>query len=472
MRRGAVYVRLSKQGELEESLDRQAREGAAALDALGYACDVFREPAGHRSGYYESNRPEWKRLKKLIGEGAYQVVWVADLSRASRNRVTVLQFLDWIQSLGVQFISQKEQFDFSTAAGKALVGVLAVFNQFYRDDISERKKRQYASRDKSLYAASRAPFGLKRTGSYPNIVWSVTDDFPVIVRIAELYIAGHGAPTIARLLNKEGARWVDHHGQRVPVKTQSVGDAIVAFARYEPFLDPVLYARVCAQRERQRLKATRMRAVPNGSLLLSGLLRCAHCGEKFWTVTQRAHNKTNDKVRVYRRYAHYTSTCPTNRFLRPEVVDYPALAQVAPLTTLGEQEIERVIAQLLTAQPPSHLDVKLKREKLLERLRGFEEMRADKEITRERFLEVKFEIEEALGALPTDIPPTHALPAPEVLRMELRQALDALLVVHELEPATANLYLRGFVDRVLFDGHQGIEVKLRPPFDEIVGARV
>lgn len=461
----AIYARRSDKTETEESVNRQVQDGISAIQARSLTPVIFREPQGIRSGYYENRRPEWQRLKReLETNPRYAALWVADLARASRNRITTLQFVDWLQQRGIEFISQKEQIDPHTAMGRAFIGMIAVMNQFYRDDVSERKLRQYAARDKSIYASNVQPFGLQRTGHYPNIVWTPTDDFPVIVLIAEMYVSGHGAPAIARALNARSVKWINRKLKRVPVKIHTIDSCIQAFERYQPFLDAALYHQVVTERTARTSPTKRPRGQVFPPFLLTGILFCSECGGRFHSVTQEYKRSYGNYL--YRRYQHRNAACALGTTMFPrEAIDNQVWQHLAFLNDLTDAQKKEIAQRAADPTPSAALDTRLKREKLLERLRGYEEMRADKEITRERFAEVKQQIEQELQTLPEILPSADAGVTFELAYEIVNRLGDMLRHAHNETPAQANQFLRSLIQRILFDGQEITRIEWVAPFN-------
>ena len=71
-----------------------------------------------------------------LREGDTFVVYKLD--RLARSTIKLIETLQYLQKKGVEFVSLSDKIDTSTAAGKALFGVMAVFAEFERDIIRER----------------------------------------------------------------------------------------------------------------------------------------------------------------------------------------------------------------------------------------------------------------------------------------------------------------------------------------------
>tara|TARA_Y100000294_G_C8568677_1_gene341871 strand:+ start:1329 stop:1895 length:567 start_codon:yes stop_codon:yes gene_type:complete len=85
-------------------------------------------------------RPKREDLLKQCRQRNIDAVVVWKLDRWGRSVPDVVGSLQELQELGVFFVSITEALDFSTAMGRAMSGLLAVFAEFERELISERVK--------------------------------------------------------------------------------------------------------------------------------------------------------------------------------------------------------------------------------------------------------------------------------------------------------------------------------------------
>lgn len=125
------YARVST---VDQSLDLQ-------IDALKAAgCErIFTEKA---SGA-KDERIELKRALDTLREGDVFIVFKLD--RLARSTVKLISTLDELKKCGVEFVSLSDNIDTTTAGGKALFGMLAVFAEFERNVIIERTKAGLAA---------------------------------------------------------------------------------------------------------------------------------------------------------------------------------------------------------------------------------------------------------------------------------------------------------------------------------------
>jgi DNA invertase Pin-like site-specific DNA recombinase len=84
------------------------------------------------------SRPALEHAMKDLREGDTLVVWRLD--RLARNMRELYARLDQIADAGASFKSLTEQFDFSTATGKLILGLFAIVAEFERQLTIERTK--------------------------------------------------------------------------------------------------------------------------------------------------------------------------------------------------------------------------------------------------------------------------------------------------------------------------------------------
>ena len=84
------------------------------------------------------DRPELEKGLERLEEGDTLVVWRLD--RLGRSIRDLLQIVDRLDKGGINFISLKEKFDTSTAAGRLVFHFFAALTQFERELIRERTK--------------------------------------------------------------------------------------------------------------------------------------------------------------------------------------------------------------------------------------------------------------------------------------------------------------------------------------------
>ena len=82
------------------------------------------------------DRPELEKCLERLEKGDTLVVWRLD--RLGRSIRDLLQIVDRLDKSGINFVSLKERFDTSTAAGRLVFHFFAALTQFEKELIRER----------------------------------------------------------------------------------------------------------------------------------------------------------------------------------------------------------------------------------------------------------------------------------------------------------------------------------------------
>jgi putative DNA-invertase from lambdoid prophage Rac len=85
-------------------------------------------------------RPKREELLKAARRREVDAVVVWKLDRWGRSVADLISTLAELRDLGIAFVSLTEALDFTTSAGRAMIGLLSVFAEFERDMIRERVK--------------------------------------------------------------------------------------------------------------------------------------------------------------------------------------------------------------------------------------------------------------------------------------------------------------------------------------------
>jgi len=87
------------------------------------------------------NREGWQKLENDISVGKIKELVVWRLDRLGRTAGETISLLDRLESLGVKFVSIKDNFDPSTITGRLMRNILASFSAY---ETEVRKERQYS----------------------------------------------------------------------------------------------------------------------------------------------------------------------------------------------------------------------------------------------------------------------------------------------------------------------------------------
>ncbi|MDZ7909016.1 MAG: recombinase family protein [Gemmobacter sp.] len=153
IRRAAIYARVSTGEQTPENQLIRLRELAARA---GY--EVVGEYVETVSGASQS-RPELDRMMRDAARRRFDVLLAWDVSRLGRSLTQLVGLFEALRALGVDLILEQQGVDTSTPAGRALLGMAAVFAEFERAMIVERTKAGMERARARGAQIGRAPVG-------------------------------------------------------------------------------------------------------------------------------------------------------------------------------------------------------------------------------------------------------------------------------------------------------------------------
>jgi DNA invertase Pin-like site-specific DNA recombinase len=139
MKRIGIYLRVSTQ---DQSTELQLKEIQAYLVARGWTdARIYEDKATGTN----ANRPMLKALLYDARERKLDTVVCWKLDRFARSLKDLVTMLQELNELGIEFISLKDQLDFSTSTGKLMANIIGAFAQFEADIIKERVRAGIAN---------------------------------------------------------------------------------------------------------------------------------------------------------------------------------------------------------------------------------------------------------------------------------------------------------------------------------------
>jgi len=173
----AAYIRVSTEEQAEnpegsiknqEERIRQAVQFKNLDGPFGEIAHVFVDRA--KSGK-DTNRPALQGLLAAISRKEVSLVLVTELSRLSRSIKDFASIWELMQKHGCSFMSLRENFDTTTAAGEMVLYSLANIAQFERKQVSERVSANFRARaERGLYNGGVLPIGYKLIPSQPGFL--------------------------------------------------------------------------------------------------------------------------------------------------------------------------------------------------------------------------------------------------------------------------------------------------------------
>jgi DNA invertase Pin-like site-specific DNA recombinase len=255
------YVRISKLDEgttspqrQRQAIERWCRDRGAEL------IDVFEDL--DLSAYSKRvRRPGLERMLGRLDEVDTVVTWRLD--RLARSVSGFSKLLDTFEGSAVKVATTDGQVDMTSAAGRAMVQMTAVFAELEAGTTSERARAMHAYKKERNEWVGRVPFGWKRNGKGLE---ADPEQLAVLTEAARRYVAGESLRRIAADVG------LYHPNLARMLRSERVHDA----------LPPQVAARLVealAERGRTGTRAKRS--------LLGGIARCVVCGAGMTVVADR-----------------------------------------------------------------------------------------------------------------------------------------------------------------------------------------
>lgn len=288
--RCACYVRVSTENQLENySIDEQIDRLTAYCKAKDMIIVKFYTDGGYSGG--NLNRPALQQLLSDTQKGIIDLVVVYKLDRLSRSQKDTLMLIeDSFLKNNVDFISINENFDTSSAFGRATIGMLSVFAQLEKDQITERFTMGRIGRAKSghFHGGGNAPVGY----DYVNGELIVNDYEAIQVReLYERFAKGYPLHNCWRYMQKKYTNKYGSWGSEALVRNVLKNRIYIGEVQFKgihytgvhkPIIDAELFENVQnifanSRRDSKSFKRSPFKA----STMLSGLVYCGNCGARY-----------------------------------------------------------------------------------------------------------------------------------------------------------------------------------------------
>jgi DNA invertase Pin-like site-specific DNA recombinase len=139
----------------------------------------------HAESGAKTSRPAFDAMMEKARKKEFQVLLTWKFDRIGRSTIHLISIMEELKSLGIDFISLKENIDTTTAMGKMIFTIFAALAEFERETIKMRTKAgRDIARSKGIHLGR--PMGVSENE---------------LARMFALYESGRSGDAIARLLN-------------------------------------------------------------------------------------------------------------------------------------------------------------------------------------------------------------------------------------------------------------------------------
>ena len=148
----------------------------------------------------DTNRPELQAMLDVAKAG--DTIYVHDFSRLARSTKDLLAIVEMLTEREINLVSNKENIDTSTPAGKLMLTVLAAIYEFERTNMLERQAEgiEIAKRENKYANCGRKKTEI--TDEYEQLIRQYVDGKITKVQLAVMMNVSR--PTLNRILNEYG----------------------------------------------------------------------------------------------------------------------------------------------------------------------------------------------------------------------------------------------------------------------------
>jgi site-specific DNA recombinase len=326
-RKVAFYIRVSteRQAKVEEgSLKNQEQMLRAELGRRnaqrpgwgGFVQSYVDEGISAKT----TNRPAFQRLMRDIELGKIDTVLFTELSRLSRSLKDFLNIFEFAQRHACDLVCLKTEIDTTSPYQGLVTKILMVFSEFEREMTSRRTALNAYERSKrGLANGGFTVLGYRRDPQHKGRLLVEEKEAEVVRAVFQTYLQER---SIRRTTEQIKARYQSRFPKlkgicpntvyRVLINKAYLGIRAIhkrdkanyeeVEAAWEPIVEESLFGQVQALLQANKHRYHR-RGPERYTYLLSGLLRCGKCGEKFQGKSARS-----SSGKRHRYYSHST-TC-------------------------------------------------------------------------------------------------------------------------------------------------------------------
>lgn len=306
--RWVSYLRVSTHEQAERDLSIPAQRAAIAEFATRHGAPIAREYVDPGRSGRDVHRPQPRALlgDALARDSDIGTIVVHHTSRFMRDATEARLVKRRLRKVGVRVLSATQEIA-DDLTGHLVEGIMECMDEFESGLIGARTAAAMReSIRQGFYPGARPPFGYAtepveiRPGVVRHRLVLDRDEAPIVRELFRLYVASHGALSVARSLNEHGLL---HRGKpwNKTIVLNVLGDTTIAGTFYwgrhatreqisrprsewlalrvEPIVDAATFE--LAQQLRGTRKSRERRDASAPVHVLGGLVWCAKCGASF-----------------------------------------------------------------------------------------------------------------------------------------------------------------------------------------------
>lgn len=349
----ACYVRVSTEHQRD---NYSIAEQISRLEAFCKAKDITIGNIYTDGGYSGGNlnRPALQDMLNHLTQ--YDIVLVYKLDRLSRSQKDTLFLIeDYFLAKKVDFISICENFDTSTPFGRAMIGMLSVFAQLEKDQITERFTMGRIARAKNgfYHGGSIAPTG------YDYVDGQLIPNAYEAAQVKDLYERFRQGHTIHDCWKYMQSRYTTKYGgwkSETLIRNVLRNEVYIGKVKFQkkiypgnhtPIISETLFYEVQELFQKRKASSSISQKHPFAArTLLSGHLFCGQCGSRF----HGEHGKYCCSSRGKGYKNHKTAPICANRRWKMEELDIYIIDTICAMHFCASS-VNQTLHDLLTKAP-------------------------------------------------------------------------------------------------------------------------
>ena len=435
----AIYCRVSTVEQAEEgySIGEQERLIREYCMKQGYEVYKVYSDAGI-SGKDITHRPAIQELLKDATEKNFDMVMSWKINRLSRKLEDAIKIVNTLDKYGISYQSYSERFESDTPAGKMQFQMMALVGEFERNTIAQNVKMGMKAKARSgEWCGGTAPLGyrwvpiegtenLSRKKSRLEIDETEAETVRLIY---SLYASGKGYKAIVNHINQMGYKTKKGNAFSVAqLRTILMNPVYIGKVRFnvrrdwnekrrnninpEPIIADGIHEAIISEEQWNKVqflisqKSGKPSRIYDGEYPLTGILRCPECGAGM--VISRVINRRADGSR--HKLSYYacgqwknkgSAVCHSN-MIRVEKANSIVYKRIGEILN-NEKVFNEVLAgvnrehEIIQKNADKERSIQEKeREKITNRIMKNHEAYEDGLLTKEEFLNRKYELEQQL----------------------------------------------------------------------------
>ncbi len=297
---------------------------------------------------------------------------VYNTTRLARNTSDLLNIVEELYEINVEFFSLTEKIEIASSTGKLMLQILASFAEFERNVIVENVFNGQRQRAIEGYYQGNLPLGYDKVPDSKKELMINQHEANIVKYIFESYAKGHGYRKIANALNHKG--YVTKKGKPFSISSITyiisnpfyIGkiqfakyrhwsdkrrkglneEPIIADGKHAPIIDRNLWDKVQFKRKESRKKP---QVHGKGTNLLTGIVKCPKCGAAMASsnTTNTLKDGTKKRIRYYScsNFRNKGSKVCSANSVRADVIEKYVMDQILEIVKSDKvlkQVVERV----------------------------------------------------------------------------------------------------------------------------------